>query len=28
MLDNSFSLPRCKVWDTVFMKSGYPILTF
>jgi hypothetical protein len=27
ILDNSFSLPRSKVWGTVFMKSRYPTLT-
>lgn len=26
-LDNSFSLPRSKVWNTIFMKSRYSILT-
>jgi hypothetical protein len=26
-LDNSFSLPRSKIWDTIFMKSRYPIFT-
>jgi hypothetical protein len=26
-LDNSFSLPCSKVWDTIFMKSRYSILT-
>lgn len=27
ILDNFFSFPSSKVWDTIFMKSRYSILT-